>query len=131
AQDSGSLSGGSSDNELLQAGLLIVAGLGVSALLAAGAGVAGGAIPLPEIPGLPQYVCARPWPESPGRRTAPARARSHQTASARTRRATRTHRASAMGSGPSVRRASTCAAATAEETPREMRRIPRPRDFRG
>src|SRR5699024_475379 len=39
AQDSGSLSGGSSDNELLQAGLLIVAGLGVSALLAAGAGV--------------------------------------------------------------------------------------------
>lgn len=54
AQDSGSLSGGSSDNELLQAGLLIVAGLGVSALLAAGAGVAGGAIPLPEIPGLPQ-----------------------------------------------------------------------------
>lgn len=45
--------GGSLEDEFVQTGLLIVAGLGVSALLAISAGVAGGAIPLPEIPGMP------------------------------------------------------------------------------
>lgn len=53
AQDAGSSAGGSSDDPMVQAGLFLIAGLGVSALLAIGAGVAGGAIPLPEIPGLP------------------------------------------------------------------------------
>lgn len=53
AQPTGSASGGSLENEFVQAGLLIVVGVGVSALLAVGAGVGGGAIDLPEIPGLP------------------------------------------------------------------------------
>lgn len=44
---------GSLEDELVQAGLLLVAGVGVSALLAIGAGVAGGAIPLPPMPALP------------------------------------------------------------------------------
>ena len=52
AQASGSAAGGSLDNQLVQAGLLVIAGVGVSALLAIGAGVAGGAFPLPPIPGL-------------------------------------------------------------------------------
>lgn len=52
AQASGSADGGSLENPIVQAGLLIVAGVGVSALLAIGAGVAGGAIQLPQIPGL-------------------------------------------------------------------------------
>lgn len=53
AQADASSAGGSLESEIVQAGLLIVAGIGVSALLAVGAGVAGGAIPLPEIPGMP------------------------------------------------------------------------------
>ncbi|MFL0577779.1 hypothetical protein [Dietzia sp. 179-F 9C3 NHS] len=44
---------GSLENELVQAGLIIVAGLGVSALLAVAAGVAGGGIELPPMPTLP------------------------------------------------------------------------------
>lgn len=44
---------GSMENEIVQAGLVIVAGLGVSIALAISAGVAGGAIELPQTPGLP------------------------------------------------------------------------------
>lgn len=43
---------GSMDNEIAQVGLVLVAGLGVSIALALGAGVAGGAFELPQIPGL-------------------------------------------------------------------------------
>lgn len=53
AADSGSLAGGSAENEFVQVGLVLIAGLGVSALLAIAAGVQGGAFPMPEIPGLP------------------------------------------------------------------------------
>lgn len=53
AQASGSADGGSLDNPIVGAGLLILAGVGVSIALAVGAGVAGGAFPLPQIPGLP------------------------------------------------------------------------------
>lgn len=53
AQGTGSPAGGSMDNEIVQVGLVLVAGLGVSALLAIAAGVQGGAFPLPEIPGMP------------------------------------------------------------------------------
>lgn len=41
------------ENEIVQAGLVIVAGLGISIALAISAGVTGGAIELPQIPGLP------------------------------------------------------------------------------
>lgn len=44
---------GSLENEFVQAGLILAAGIGVSIALAVGAGVAGGAIELPQIPGLP------------------------------------------------------------------------------
>ncbi|MDZ4235944.1 MAG: hypothetical protein U1C73_19790 [Dietzia sp.] len=53
AQASGSADGGSLDNPIVGAGLIILAGVGVSIALAVGAGVAGGAFPLPQIPGLP------------------------------------------------------------------------------
>lgn len=53
AQGTGSAAGGSMDNEIVQVGLVLVAGIGVSVLLAVAAGVQGGAFPLPEIPGLP------------------------------------------------------------------------------
>lgn len=53
AQGTGSASGGSLDNEFVQVGLVLIAGIGISALLAIGAGVAGGGIELPEVPGLP------------------------------------------------------------------------------
>ena len=53
SDNSGSAEGGSLQNELVQAGLLLVAGLAVSAGLAVAAGIRGGAIPLPQIPGLP------------------------------------------------------------------------------
>lgn len=49
----GSSATGSLENEFVQAGLILAAGLGVSAALAIGAGIAGGAIELPQIPGLP------------------------------------------------------------------------------
>ncbi|HJC60984.1 MAG TPA: hypothetical protein H9755_11765 [Candidatus Dietzia intestinigallinarum] len=51
--DAGSSAAGSLENEFVQVGLVLVAGLGVSAALAIGAGIAGGAIELPQIPGLP------------------------------------------------------------------------------
>lgn len=44
---------GSLENEVVQAGLVLIAGIGVSIALAVGAGVAGGAFELPQIPGLP------------------------------------------------------------------------------
>lgn len=44
---------GSLENEAIQAGIVLIAGIGVSIALAVGAGVAGGAIELPQIPGLP------------------------------------------------------------------------------
>lgn len=44
---------GSLENNIVQVGLILVAGIGVSIALAVGAGVAGGAIELPQIPGLP------------------------------------------------------------------------------
>lgn len=50
---SGSSDGGSLDNPIIGAGLVLLAGVGVSIALAVGAGVAGGAFELPEIPGLP------------------------------------------------------------------------------
>lgn len=53
AQASGSADGGSLDNPIVGAGLIILAGVGVSIALAVGAGVAGGAFELPQIPGLP------------------------------------------------------------------------------
>ncbi|MFN3600291.1 MAG: hypothetical protein ACK4UY_02745 [Dietzia sp.] len=53
AQASGSANGGSLDNPIVGAGLIILAGVGVSIALAVGAGVAGGAFELPQIPGLP------------------------------------------------------------------------------
>lgn len=56
AQDTGAGTGsatGSLDSEFVQVGLVLIAGIGISALLAIGAGVAGGGIDLPEIPGLP------------------------------------------------------------------------------
>ncbi|MCT2122576.1 hypothetical protein [Dietzia cinnamea] len=45
--------GGSLDNPVVGAGLILLAGLGVSAALAVSAGIAGGAFELPQIPGLP------------------------------------------------------------------------------
>lgn len=45
--------GGSLENEIVQVGLILVAGIGVSIAMAVGAGIAGGAIELPQIPGLP------------------------------------------------------------------------------
>jgi len=48
----GSADSGSLENELVQVGLILVAGVGVSIALAVGAGVGGGAIELPQIPGL-------------------------------------------------------------------------------
>ncbi|WP_314038305.1 hypothetical protein [Dietzia sp. CH92] len=53
AQDSGSLEGGSLNNPVIGAGLVLLAGVGVSVALAVSAGVAGGAFELPQIPGLP------------------------------------------------------------------------------
>ncbi|EFV92045.1 hypothetical protein G6030_04155 [Dietzia sp. E1] len=53
AQESGSLDGGSLDDPVVGAGLVLVAGLGVSVALAVSAGIAGGAFELPQIPGLP------------------------------------------------------------------------------
>lgn len=53
APGSGSADSGSLDNPIAQAGLLLVAGVGVSIALAVSAGVAGGAFELPLIPGLP------------------------------------------------------------------------------
>lgn len=53
AQASGSADGGSMDNPIVGAGLIILAGVGVSIALAVSAGVAGGAFELPQIPGLP------------------------------------------------------------------------------
>lgn len=53
AQGSGSLEGGSLENPVVGAGLVLVAGLGVSVALAVSAGIAGGAFELPQIPGLP------------------------------------------------------------------------------
>ena len=50
---SGSADGGSLDNPIVGAGLVLLAGVGVSVALAVGAGFAGGAFELPEIPGLP------------------------------------------------------------------------------
>ena len=44
---------GSLENEMLQVGLVLIAGLGVSIALAVGAGLQGGAFELPQIPGLP------------------------------------------------------------------------------
>ena len=44
---------GSLENEGVQAGLVLLAGIGVSIGLAISAGIAGGAIELPPIPGLP------------------------------------------------------------------------------
>lgn len=41
---------GSLENEFVQAGLILVAGLGVSIALAVSAGVGGGAIELPQLP---------------------------------------------------------------------------------
>ncbi|MDJ0422928.1 MULTISPECIES: hypothetical protein [Dietzia] len=52
AQAGGSADGGSLDDPIVQAGLLIIAGIGVSAALAISAGIAGGAIQLPSIPGF-------------------------------------------------------------------------------
>ncbi|MBB1041767.1 hypothetical protein [Dietzia sp. DQ11-44] len=51
AQASGSADGGSLDNPIVGAGLIILAGIGVSVALAVGAGVAGGAFELPQLPG--------------------------------------------------------------------------------
>ncbi|WP_216692962.1 hypothetical protein [Dietzia psychralcaliphila] len=53
AQASGFADGGSMDNPIVGAGLIILAGVGVSIALAVSAGVAGGAFELPQIPGLP------------------------------------------------------------------------------
>lgn len=44
---------GSLENEFVMAGLVLVAGIAVSVAMAVGAGVAGGAIEVPQIPGLP------------------------------------------------------------------------------
>lgn len=44
---------GSLENPAVQAGLVLVAGIGVSIALAVGAGLQGGAFELPQIPGLP------------------------------------------------------------------------------
>lgn len=44
---------GSLENPIIGAALVLLVGVGVSAALAVGAGVAGGAFELPEIPGLP------------------------------------------------------------------------------
>lgn len=52
AQASGSADGGSLENPVVGAGLVLLAGVGVSIALAIGAGVAGGAFELPRIPGL-------------------------------------------------------------------------------
>ena len=52
AQASGSADGGSLDNPIIGAGLVLLAGVGVSIALAVSAGVAGGAFELPRIPGL-------------------------------------------------------------------------------
>lgn len=52
AQASGSADGGSLDNPIVGAGLVLLAGVGVSIALAVSAGVAGGAFELPRIPGL-------------------------------------------------------------------------------
>ncbi|MBS7548559.1 hypothetical protein [Dietzia massiliensis] len=52
AQASGSADGGSLDNPIVGAGLVLLAGVGVSITLAVSAGVAGGAFELPRIPGL-------------------------------------------------------------------------------
>ena len=49
----GSSDGGSLDNPIVGAGLVLLAGVGVSVALAVGAGFAGGAFELPDIPGLP------------------------------------------------------------------------------
>src|SRR5699024_9466987 len=53
ADSPGSSASGSLENEIVQSGLVLVLGLGVAAALAVGAGVAGGAIEVPPIPGLP------------------------------------------------------------------------------
>lgn len=52
-EGTGSSDSGSLENPVVQAGLVLIAGLGVSAALAVSAGIAGGAIELPPIPGLP------------------------------------------------------------------------------
>lgn len=52
AQASGSADGGSLENPVVGAGLVLLAGVGVSIALAIGAGVAGGAFELPQIPGF-------------------------------------------------------------------------------
>lgn len=52
AQASGSADGGSLENPVVGAGLVLLAGVGVSIALAVSAGVAGGAFELPRIPGL-------------------------------------------------------------------------------
>lgn len=44
---------GSLENEMVQVGLVLIAGIGVSIALAVGAGLQGGAFELPQIPGLP------------------------------------------------------------------------------
>lgn len=44
---------GSLEDPAIQAGLVLVAGLGVSIALAVGAGLQGGAFEIPQIPGLP------------------------------------------------------------------------------
>lgn len=44
---------GSLENQFAQAGLVLLAGVGVSVALAVSAGVAGGAFELPAFPGLP------------------------------------------------------------------------------
>ena len=44
---------GSLENEAVQVGLVLIAGIGVSIALAVGAGIGGGAIELPPFPGLP------------------------------------------------------------------------------
>ena len=50
---SGSAEGGSMDNPVVGAGLVLLAGVGVSIALAVSAGIAGGAFELPQIPGVP------------------------------------------------------------------------------
>lgn len=53
AQGVGSADDGSLDNPIVGAGVVLLAGVGVSIALAVSAGIAGGALDLPQIPGIP------------------------------------------------------------------------------